>query len=328
MSKLYLIIDGENIDATLGVNILKRFPRADERPRWDRVLRYDPFGNSGETDAPEIDQFYYTNLPVKENPAPTEAEHPTPNKLANPSDTLEANSTTSNTPTPTSVSNIPSPARFAHLQQQKAQETVATESSGTNTQSSPNPATASIFANNLPTSSSSPTPNPVISPDDVIKFPGDDYPAPLPMKVSGSSLSNKNGLFFLNASHRIATTFVQALLAIGWHPILLTSEDPELKIVDMGIQKTLEAIAKDRPDTQVVLASHDVDYLPQLEALLEAGHKVAVMCFREYLAMPIAELEDKGLQIIDLEYDVNAFNLPLSRVSPIHIDEFDPYQFI
>lgn len=40
---MYILIDGENIDATLGVNILKRTPRAEERPRWDRVLEFDPF---------------------------------------------------------------------------------------------------------------------------------------------------------------------------------------------------------------------------------------------------------------------------------------------
>lgn len=36
----YVLVDGENIDATLGGNILGRRPRADERPRWDRVLQF------------------------------------------------------------------------------------------------------------------------------------------------------------------------------------------------------------------------------------------------------------------------------------------------
>ena len=35
----YLLVDGENIDATLGTSILGRRPRPEERPRWDRLLR-------------------------------------------------------------------------------------------------------------------------------------------------------------------------------------------------------------------------------------------------------------------------------------------------
>ncbi|HWJ82249.1 MAG TPA: NYN domain-containing protein [Nocardioides sp.] len=36
----YLLIDGENIDATLGTSILGRRPRPEERPRWDRLLDF------------------------------------------------------------------------------------------------------------------------------------------------------------------------------------------------------------------------------------------------------------------------------------------------
>src|SRR6476661_7184276 len=36
----YVLIDGENIDATLGTSILGRRPRPDERPRWERVLQF------------------------------------------------------------------------------------------------------------------------------------------------------------------------------------------------------------------------------------------------------------------------------------------------
>ena len=36
----YLLVDGENIDATLGTSVLGRRPDPDERPRWDRVLHY------------------------------------------------------------------------------------------------------------------------------------------------------------------------------------------------------------------------------------------------------------------------------------------------
>ena len=36
----YVLIDGENIDATLGTSILGRRPRPEERPRWERVLQF------------------------------------------------------------------------------------------------------------------------------------------------------------------------------------------------------------------------------------------------------------------------------------------------
>jgi len=38
--RTYVLVDGENIDATLGGSILGRRPRPDERPRWDRLLDF------------------------------------------------------------------------------------------------------------------------------------------------------------------------------------------------------------------------------------------------------------------------------------------------
>lgn len=36
----WILVDGENIDATLGGSILGRRPHSDERPRWDRLLSF------------------------------------------------------------------------------------------------------------------------------------------------------------------------------------------------------------------------------------------------------------------------------------------------
>ena len=36
----YVLVDGENIDATLGNSIMGRRPRPEERPRWERVLEF------------------------------------------------------------------------------------------------------------------------------------------------------------------------------------------------------------------------------------------------------------------------------------------------
>lgn len=38
--RLYVLVDGENIDATLGLSILRRRPEPDERPRWERILSF------------------------------------------------------------------------------------------------------------------------------------------------------------------------------------------------------------------------------------------------------------------------------------------------
>src|SRR4029453_470401 len=36
----YLLVDGENIDATLGGNVLNHRPNPEERPRWERVREF------------------------------------------------------------------------------------------------------------------------------------------------------------------------------------------------------------------------------------------------------------------------------------------------
>jgi uncharacterized protein len=38
--RTFVLVDGENIDATLGVSLLGRRPLPEERPRWERVTDY------------------------------------------------------------------------------------------------------------------------------------------------------------------------------------------------------------------------------------------------------------------------------------------------
>ena len=38
--RTYVLVDGENIDATLGGSLLNRRPTPEERPRWERVTAY------------------------------------------------------------------------------------------------------------------------------------------------------------------------------------------------------------------------------------------------------------------------------------------------
>ncbi|CAM3669259.1 NYN domain-containing protein [Isoptericola cucumis] len=133
-------------------------------------------------------------------------------------------------------------------------------------------------------------------------------------------------LFFLNASSgQMPMAFVQALLAMGYKPIPLASSGTE-KVVDVGIQRTLEALA-DR-DGDVLLASHDGDFLPQMEALLGTDRRVGLLAFREFVNAQFTPLVEKGLETFDLEGDADAFTAPLPRVRIIPLDEFDPLRYL
>ena len=149
----------------------------------------------------------------------------------------------------------------------------------------------------------------------------------------GGEDEDTHALFFLNAtSGHMPMSFVQALLAMDYRPIPLAgSGHPAEKVVDIGIQRTLDALAErveSGLSAQVLLGSHDGDYIPQIERLLDAGAKVGVLCFKEFLNAQLAALESRGLVIHDLESDVRAFTIALPRVRIISLEEFDPTAFI
>lgn len=149
----------------------------------------------------------------------------------------------------------------------------------------------------------------------------------------GQGAKEARALFFLNAtSGHMPMGFVQALLAMDYRPVPLAGTgSPEEKVVDLGIQRTLEALAlrvEAGASAHVLLGSHDGDYVPQVERLLQAGAQVGVLCFREFLNAQLAALEAQGLTIHDLETDVRAFTSPLPRVRIIPLAEFDPLAFL
>ncbi|WP_199424981.1 NYN domain-containing protein [Actinotalea solisilvae] len=134
------------------------------------------------------------------------------------------------------------------------------------------------------------------------------------------------GLFFLNASNgTMPMSFVQALVAIGFQPIPLAGEAHE-KVVDIGIQRTLDALADRGGD--VLLASHDGDFAPQLAALLGPGRNVGMLAFKEFTSTALQQLTDGGLEVFDLESDVRAFNVRLPRLRIIPLTEFDPTRYL
>ena len=76
-----------------------------------------------------------------------------------------------------------------------------------------------------------------------------------------------------------------------------------------------------------MLVSHDGDFVPQLGDLCD-GRRVALVGFKEFRSKEFAPLAERGLQFVDLEYDVHAFTSRLPRVRVIPIEEFDPLEFI
>ncbi|HEY8591013.1 MAG TPA: NYN domain-containing protein, partial [Naasia sp.] len=131
------------------------------------------------------------------------------------------------------------------------------------------------------------------------------------------------GLFFLNASNGyLPGPFVSALLNLGFRPVPLAGDSTE-KVVDIGIQRTLDALAA--RDADVLLCSHDGDFQDQMERLLDAGRRVGVIGFPELVSGAYTALD---VPIYDLETDVKAFTSVLPRVRVIPLSQFDPEVFL
>lgn len=132
-------------------------------------------------------------------------------------------------------------------------------------------------------------------------------------------------LFFLNATNTVPMSFLQALRAMDYRVVPL-SGPPGVKIVDVAIQRTLQAV-QERPG-DVLLVSNDGDFVDDLGQLLDDTRQVGVMGFTEFRSTGFIALEERGLQTFDLEHDVRAFTAPLPRLRVIPIEEFDPAAFL
>lgn len=130
-------------------------------------------------------------------------------------------------------------------------------------------------------------------------------------------------LFFINASRTVPTSFVQALQAMNYQPILLSGREDE-SVVDIAIQRTMAALTG-RPG-DVILGSHDADFAPDLASLADGDRRVGLVVFTECVGQALRDVP--GVEIFDLEFHAHAFDAPLPRVRVISIDEFDPEQFL
>ncbi len=131
-------------------------------------------------------------------------------------------------------------------------------------------------------------------------------------------------LFFLNVSRTMPFNFLAALQAMGFTPVPLVGPE-DRKVVDEAIVRTLQAMWTRTGN--VVLGSHDADFVEGLVPLTEdEGRRVAVVGFMEMFSQELREME--GLELVDLEDDVQAFDFVLPRMRAIDIDAFDPARFL
>ena len=130
--------------------------------------------------------------------------------------------------------------------------------------------------------------------------------------------------FFINASSgHLPVSFIQALVAIGIRPIPLSGRSDQ-KVVDIAIQKTLDAIVDTEGD--LLLATHDGDFLPHVKRLVDGKRRVGLLAFPELVNVGYTGIE--GLEVYDLEGDVGCFNQALPRVRIIDVDAFDPAAYL
>jgi uncharacterized protein len=133
-------------------------------------------------------------------------------------------------------------------------------------------------------------------------------------------------LFFLNVPNRsLPGPFMAALTGAGYRPVPLAGP-AHVKVVDVAIQRTLDAINDE--DGDVLLVSHDRDFLASLRPLIDGQRRVGVVGFTEHLNGGYLDLVPDGLELIDLEDDVHAFNQRLPRIRVIELDDYDPKVFL
>ncbi len=139
-----------------------------------------------------------------------------------------------------------------------------------------------------------------------------------------------HGIYYFNAgTSGYSQPFADYLRGIGYRVVAVKSDKPEEKVVDSAIKRTLEAIAK-HPEGNVILVSHDSDFIGEVSALHDGRRRLALLGFTEHMSRKWDPLrESVGLEFLDLEWDAKSIphRLP-GRYRIIPIEEFDPEDFL
>ena len=118
--------------------------------------------------------------------------------------------------------------------------------------------------------------------------------------------------------------FLETLRQYDIKPWLLTREENH-QVVDEAINKVLARIRERDDKSNILLLSHDSDYVNELKKIraMDSERVIAILGFPEYMSNDFDEVE--GLQKYDLEHDVtDGFTYGLPRIRVITIDAFEP----
>lgn len=118
--------------------------------------------------------------------------------------------------------------------------------------------------------------------------------------------------------------FIETLKQCGIKPWLLTREGNR-QVVDEAINKVLARMRERGDESNILLLSHDSDYVNELKKIREMDSErvIAILGFPEYMSNDFDEVE--GLRKYDLEHDVtDGFIHDLPRIRVITIDAFEP----
>ncbi len=91
-----------------------------------------------------------------------------------------------------------------------------------------------------------------------------------------------------------------------------TGTDPVDEFIKWRMQALLESESASR-SLRVVLVSDDHGYAHHLSQLLAMGVQVVVVGFRERMSPDLVQLASLGADLLDLEYDLAAFDVKLPR---------------
>ena len=144
-----------------------------------------------------------------------------------------------------------------------------------------------------------------------------------------SGTSRSAALFFLNASGQIPMPFVQALSALDYRPVLLSGPS-DVKVVDVAIMRTLEALAAARPRRRPARQPRRRLRRPvaSLAAGAGRGGSASSASASSMIERARRARRPTALEFYDLEDDVGAFTVALPRIRVIPIERFDPWTLL
>jgi len=137
------------------------------------------------------------------------------------------------------------------------------------------------------------------------------------LRFCATFLGVRHAQFVLNGNkmyRRALWPFRRALRSMGWAVECPKGQekDPVDPFIISRIEGLVAEVHRGR-EGRVVLFAHDRHYAPMLFRLLEGGGDAIVVGFTEEMSPWLLNLQESGATVLDLEYDIEAFDVALSR---------------